>query len=658
MQQALFSAFFAFLISLSSYAFSEETIAWVVRVSGTVEVDSNGSIRELKRRDKIVTGDIITTGTNSNLTLKFIDDSVADIDSDSEFLIDKFSMDESDSSNSVAAFKLLKGGLRTLSGKINKDQYQLETPAASIGIRGTQFEVVVTSEIETFASIYDGAIRVNRLGGLPSEEYILSSSDALKHVSISLAQKPLPLSVSPVKTLGPMDEAIIQEIQNFVPDSPKVISTPPAIAIKPESEPVDPLLEMKNLFKTNNFNQVYNVGQALLSDWEGELIFDFMYGISALEIGLANEAVFTLERVVNNQPENLRARADLGRGYFLTQDFNRAKQEFQIVLDSAPPEPVRKNIQRYMDAISKAESSFDRKFISNFSLAAGTDNNINSGTNERELDDNFFNIVDVDDGSKPIEDSFGRLSASVGLLTPRSKISGTVFNVNAYTKRYSENPNYSLDLAGVSYSSYHSGPKGSFNTKLNYQYVWFGIEPLQQTAGFSLDKSFKHGKSWSSHYAYQFAYNRNEKDQISNYFTDEFSVGLGFNHGRVNHKLSLLAIQNTYPDPSQSHQENLGTGISYQFNWQVTNRFSQALSAKTLTTKHFDGDPLFGETIDSVSYGVERETTSSSIYSMSSWQWSRITQTVLMLGYSKAESNINIYNNDRTSAELSINFRF
>src|SRR3981081_3973653 len=91
-------------------------------------------------------GDTIVTGAQSHAQIRFADDALVALKPDSEFRIQSYSFSGASDSSEVAVFRLVKGGFRTLTGqigKLNRDQYQLLTTQATIGIRGTHYQVQI-----------------------------------------------------------------------------------------------------------------------------------------------------------------------------------------------------------------------------------------------------------------------------------------------------------------------------------------------------------------------------------------------------------------------------------------------------------------------------------------------------------------------------------
>jgi len=128
-------------------------------------------------------GDTVVTGAQSHAQLRFADDALVALKPDSEFRIERYNFTGAADSGEVAVFRLVKGGFRTLTGKIgrlNRDQYQLLTTQATIGIRGTHYQAQICASGQCtnqgaparpgmYGGVYEGRVIVsNPLG---ADEY-------------------------------------------------------------------------------------------------------------------------------------------------------------------------------------------------------------------------------------------------------------------------------------------------------------------------------------------------------------------------------------------------------------------------------------------------------------------------------------------------------
>ncbi len=103
----------------------------------------SGEQRVLLTGSRVFDGDRLITGEDSQVTLKMADGAILYLYHDTEFVIEAYEyLPESTVGKSV--YKLVRGGLRSVTGVISNrknDRYQLKTPVATIGIRGTDYLV-------------------------------------------------------------------------------------------------------------------------------------------------------------------------------------------------------------------------------------------------------------------------------------------------------------------------------------------------------------------------------------------------------------------------------------------------------------------------------------------------------------------------------------
>jgi hypothetical protein len=90
-------------------------------------------------------GDIVASGEEAYAVLAFRDKGVVTIQDNTTFKIEKLEFEESQPTEGNAIFELIQGGLRALTGAIgeqDKEDYKMNTPVATIGIRGTGFDLI------------------------------------------------------------------------------------------------------------------------------------------------------------------------------------------------------------------------------------------------------------------------------------------------------------------------------------------------------------------------------------------------------------------------------------------------------------------------------------------------------------------------------------
>lgn len=104
--------------------------------------------RALSQASSIYLHDTLTTGPDSQAQIVFTDDTLMTFKPQSEFYINtyQFTPDKKEKSVGRYIMNLVKGGFRTITGliaKSNPSDYQVNTPVATIGVRGTDYTVII-----------------------------------------------------------------------------------------------------------------------------------------------------------------------------------------------------------------------------------------------------------------------------------------------------------------------------------------------------------------------------------------------------------------------------------------------------------------------------------------------------------------------------------
>ena len=141
-----------------------------------------------------------------------------------------------------------------------------------------------------------------------------------------------------------------------------------------------PLDDLRRQVEASQFEQAWATVQAN-PQLIGDVHFDFLYGVAAINVGRVPEGLLALERHLAAVPANDRARLELARGYFLLGEYVRARAEFEFVLRYNPPAGVRANIAGFLQAMQVRELA-ERRDSARFYAEAGLghDNNVNGGT--------------------------------------------------------------------------------------------------------------------------------------------------------------------------------------------------------------------------------------------------------------------------------------
>lgn len=135
------------LLSGPLMAQQEDSSGMVVASRGDVIAMSNGGSRELKQGDFIYVSDEIITSNRSFAVLQFEDGAKVTVRPDSVLIIESYLYNGDDGDE--ATLSLVEGGLRVITGamaKSNPENYKVRTPVALMGVRGTEFSIMLCGD--------------------------------------------------------------------------------------------------------------------------------------------------------------------------------------------------------------------------------------------------------------------------------------------------------------------------------------------------------------------------------------------------------------------------------------------------------------------------------------------------------------------------------
>lgn len=169
-----------------AWAKEQLTIGNATVIVKTVTGLYDNDVRRLELRDDVYHNELIKTEDRSATQLIFLDDTTLTLGPNSQIVLDRFVYDP-DPSKSTFVITATKGVFRFASGKLPKKSYKINTPAATIGIRGTVLDVAIVP--------LDGADAAGKVAvevHLSSGEAYLTTCDG-RHLHIADTDAPLRL---------------------------------------------------------------------------------------------------------------------------------------------------------------------------------------------------------------------------------------------------------------------------------------------------------------------------------------------------------------------------------------------------------------------------------------------------------------------------------
>ncbi|TCS69731.1 FecR family protein [Sulfuritortus calidifontis] len=188
---------------------AQATVSQIHTLSGTVSIAYAGqAARAAQKGDRLEVGTQVATGEKSFAMLRFADGQVVALKSNSEFRVDEYRFNPKVDKDNKIGFTASKGGLRAITGLIGKknpDGFKLDTPTATIGIRGTTFDIFIDGG--TFIRVTDGKIAIVNPAGLLQ----LAAGQIA-----AIASRQTPPAPTTEGALPPGAKAGFQELENII----------------------------------------------------------------------------------------------------------------------------------------------------------------------------------------------------------------------------------------------------------------------------------------------------------------------------------------------------------------------------------------------------------------------------------------------------------
>jgi hypothetical protein len=198
------SALTGLLLSGSVYAGTAGRVNFIVGEATAISPDN--TTRTLFKGDLINSGDKLETAANGRMQIRFTDGSFLALKPNTTFNIEKYSFSKDTPEQGSVLFNFVRGGFRTISGaigKVNRLNYRMNTPVATIGIRGTDYTVIFING-KLFVTVTHGKVNVeNDLGNADvneGESYVTSKEivPSLCHGTNQLNNLKIPQPCTPV----------------------------------------------------------------------------------------------------------------------------------------------------------------------------------------------------------------------------------------------------------------------------------------------------------------------------------------------------------------------------------------------------------------------------------------------------------------------------
>ena len=113
-----------------------------------------GAARDLVINDVVEQADVIRTTSNGSTRIRLLDDTMLTVGPNAEILLDKGIFDGSQAR--TLSITVVNGAMRFVSGLSSRESYEIKTPLATLGVRGTVVDILQDGN-HTVVNFVDGS---------------------------------------------------------------------------------------------------------------------------------------------------------------------------------------------------------------------------------------------------------------------------------------------------------------------------------------------------------------------------------------------------------------------------------------------------------------------------------------------------------------------
>lgn len=405
------------------------------------------------------------------------------------------------------------------------------------------------------------------------------------------------------------------------------------------------------LLKRGDAKAAYELLLPLEPQRAGDPQYDYLLGIAALDAGDPERAVFALERVLAQQPDNALARAEIARAYYAMGEREAAKREFEAVRRYAIPDEAKATVDRFLSAIAAAEGTRIDGFIE---LSGGYDSNVSSATATSNIAIPAFGggAFTLDPTLTQRGDQFINVAGGVNfthkLSQPWALVGGIAATMRINTDASEFDTNTVDGTAGIRYAR----GLNAFTLGAQGQYFSVGNARYRDVTGAIAQWQHSFDERTQATLFGQFAQLRYESQPVRD--ADRSIIGVAYAQafsGAYSPVIfgSVYGGQEEALDPANPHLGHKPVGVRLGGQLRLGGGWSTYGSVSYEQRKYGGLEPLFL---------VEREDKQTDAVLGLSYLWRPSTTVLAQVAYTDNRSNVPLNDFDRTVSSVSLRFNF
>lgn len=417
---------------------------------------------------------------------------------------------------------------------------------------------------------------------------------------------------------------------------------------------------LQYLFDSYQRQAAYEYASRYVRTMEGDPYFDYLYGVAAIDSGHASEGVFALQRVLFAFPQDHVTRLELARGYFILEEYTRAREEFETVLKANPPPGVRDTTRVFLDRIRLKEARYRTTSNGYLELGAGSDSNVNTGASIDDLSFPLLGLVPSSDSdSIERDDNFSRLAGAWQMTHPFSP--GWMLNT-ALTGELKQNQDF--DQFDTSTATLQLGltrldKQSRYRANFIAQQYRLDSNEYRNLSGLNLDWRYAVGQR--SHVTTSLQYATQDYPDLAVKNADLISLGLGYHHVFSGKFAPTLMANLQFGQENAENDQDAGAlanterdilGARLGLVLSFTPKIALQTTLGLQSSEYAGPQPFFGFN------GAIREDDYSSAEINLLWLVNNSWRLDTKLSHASNSSNVQIYQYDRTRFSANLNYAF
>ena len=244
------------------------------------------------------------------------------------------------------------------------------------------------------------------------------------------------------------------------------------------------VIQAEALIQKSDFNAAYILLEPLESKYAGDITYDYLLGIAAVESNNVTRGAFALERVLALDPNHKGARAQMAKAHYLLGETDASKAEFNNVLKQNPDDETKKTVTKLLSAMDKNEG-ITTTYGAYLEGGLGWDSNVSSAPGIASIGIPAFGGINISLGNAAEEksDSFMNLGAGFSVRHPVTDELAVFGNASVFGRFNSSETDFSNSLLDFNAGYQYQRNKNNFSIAAQNNYFQLDNESFRHAFG-------------------------------------------------------------------------------------------------------------------------------------------------------------------------------